>query len=396
MALPLRRGGRVDTDPVVIEHLIRVVDVLRAETPPGLPDEVLAKRLDLLDVLEQYAWAGEHPRHHGPAPAGARRVVPPRHFDGGRAERPRFIDAGGAHCAVGYLIAVDDPALALAVDAADPFGFVLEMELPELRVWADAHGFTLEELAWIQPNYEVGAPACADLTDTPPVPLPDAPCEGVHLEIVTFPWFDVCMTGCFDERLVLWVSNTGTEPSPVAALRSLDGETSREVPALPPGASARLEGSVRELNAGVRVEVEGDCAAPTDVYLESGSTGGWAILDRDEDGLASVACGGIDCDDRVAGDPVPSCLAEGGANPETCEASCAVYRCMQNLRVEEGMVAPDPAVLSRCLAGGPPEGLPEGEVRGCGCDANPRGRSPMLLMVAWLWGVRGRRSPRAG
>lgn len=370
------------TDPLIYEHLIEVVDVLRAETPGNMPADVRARRLELLGVLEQYAEAGQFPAHHGDAPAGTRKVLPPRRFEGGRPERPRFVDDGGVHCAVGYLIAVDDPALSLAIDEADPFGWVLEMDLPQLPVWAAEHGFTLDELAWIQPNYEVPAGACEDLTDTPPVPLPATPCEGVHLDVVRDLWSNVCMLGCFDYELVLWVSNTGTEPSPPATLRSLDHDTTLDLPALQSGASVRVSAPPSEIGGEVVVEVAGDCAPARRVVMDG--PGGFPMLDRDGDGAGSVFCGGWDCDDRVAGAAPPRCISESGVDPSTCEAPCSVYRCMENLHITESMGAPALSTLGRCLAGPPPTGLPEPGA-GCGCDQRgSRGALAAVWLVALL------------
>jgi len=89
-------------------------------------------------VLHAYALAGVFPRHT--------RAL------GGR--RPRFVDEQGRDCAVGALIRESvGPALVEAVRAAHELDYVLDMHEPALSAWASDHGFTLRELAEIQPTY---------------------------------------------------------------------------------------------------------------------------------------------------------------------------------------------------------------------------------------------------
>ena len=83
-----------------------------------------------------------------------RGVFPRRTDDGYPGRRPRFIDDRGVHCAVGQLIADSgDEALAQAINARFEYAHVREMPVPALVAWADAHGFTVDELAMIQPGY---------------------------------------------------------------------------------------------------------------------------------------------------------------------------------------------------------------------------------------------------
>src|SRR5688500_767163 len=98
-----------------------------------------ALRATLLDALDEYIARGEFPRRTDDPYAG---------------RRPRFIDDRGVHCAVGYLIARSGHAeLARSIDAEHEYAHVAEIDSPALHAWASAHGFTLAELAMIQPGY---------------------------------------------------------------------------------------------------------------------------------------------------------------------------------------------------------------------------------------------------
>ena len=69
---------------------------------------------------------------------------------------PYFIDDFGTHCAVGYLIKVSgNENLALSINSNNRFDYIREIDSPKMLVWAQKHGFSLEELAWIQPGYQV-------------------------------------------------------------------------------------------------------------------------------------------------------------------------------------------------------------------------------------------------
>ncbi len=117
-------------------HLRYVIARLRA-TETMVSAAPLVERERLLGVLERYAEAGRFPHNH---------------YVAGR--RPVFIDEHGNVCAVGALVEhASGRAAAEAIAAAHRYEYVLEMDAPALDVWADAHGFTVRELAMIQPGY---------------------------------------------------------------------------------------------------------------------------------------------------------------------------------------------------------------------------------------------------
>ena len=69
---------------------------------------------------------------------------------------PVFIDRNGAHCAVGYLMQQSGhESLAREIDSKQKFAYVHEIKVEGVTAWADEHGFTIDELAWIQPGYWV-------------------------------------------------------------------------------------------------------------------------------------------------------------------------------------------------------------------------------------------------
>ncbi len=69
-------------------------------------------------------------------------------------KNPVFIDRKGTHCAVGYLMqASGSETLAQEIDMQQKFAYVKDIKVNGVSEWANRNGFTLEELAWIQPGY---------------------------------------------------------------------------------------------------------------------------------------------------------------------------------------------------------------------------------------------------
>lgn len=67
---------------------------------------------------------------------------------------PYFIDHKSTACAVGYLIQKSGHEdFAARVAKENNYAYIFDMQYPELDTWAATHGFSKQELAWIQPGY---------------------------------------------------------------------------------------------------------------------------------------------------------------------------------------------------------------------------------------------------
>jgi hypothetical protein len=117
-------------------HLLYVEQLLRERS--DAPLRAQAKRIELLDHLHRYAEAGVFPANV-------------KYDD----RTPCFIDDGGNICAVGYLVEqTAGRAAAEAINAKHQYDELLAMNEPALDAWAAESGFTLTELAMIQPTYD--------------------------------------------------------------------------------------------------------------------------------------------------------------------------------------------------------------------------------------------------
>lgn len=119
------------------QHLRLVRESLLSNAPEGLNSTQLENRMRTLEILKQYAERGRFPVNirYGTI-------------------RPCFIDHYNTHCAVGYLMKETGYAeVARKVADTDNYAYVHDMDYPELFAWADENGFTVDELAWIQPGY---------------------------------------------------------------------------------------------------------------------------------------------------------------------------------------------------------------------------------------------------
>lgn len=122
----------------IAEHLHRVRQHLALHAPEGLGLPALAHRSALLDALDTYADRGLFPLND---------MVPGR--------SPVFIDKLGNACAVGHLmITSGDAELAERIRQELNLAYVHDIALPEVAAWATTNGFTIDELAWIQPTYD--------------------------------------------------------------------------------------------------------------------------------------------------------------------------------------------------------------------------------------------------
>jgi hypothetical protein len=118
-------------------HLFLVEQTLRARSIAHLSAEQKSNRFHLLDELKDYSAQGVFPVNE---------YLP--------YQNPVFIDRIGTHCAVGYLMMQSgNEDLARRIDTREKFAYIHEIKTPGVAQWADLHGFTIDELAWIQPGY---------------------------------------------------------------------------------------------------------------------------------------------------------------------------------------------------------------------------------------------------
>lgn len=122
-------------------HLELVAGILIDRTNSMDMDEpTRQKRLTLLDSLADYFERSIFPINNK-APFST----------------PVFVDDIGTHCAVGYLLHVsghDGVVGQIATENNLAYVRDLQHAYPEVGDWAQQHGFTVQELAWIQPLYE--------------------------------------------------------------------------------------------------------------------------------------------------------------------------------------------------------------------------------------------------
>lgn len=135
---PFKSAVQFDSEVERIRmHLLLVETVLRSRSEAVCTPRTEAKRDRLLDALNSYALQGKFPMntaHEG--------------------RQPYFIDHRGTACAVGHLLVESGYAdLAAQVRKETNYAYIRDMKYPELPEWASEHGFSVAELAWIQPGY---------------------------------------------------------------------------------------------------------------------------------------------------------------------------------------------------------------------------------------------------
>ncbi|MBK9149452.1 MAG: T9SS type A sorting domain-containing protein [Flavobacteriales bacterium] len=128
-------------------HLLMVRERLLARDHAGMSAASIEERSTLLARLGDYAEGRTFPQNH---------VVAYRN--------PVFIDPQGTACAVGWLmIESGHGALAERISSGMNLGYVREIIADsrfaaDVAGWASVHGFTADELAWIQPGYPPNLP----------------------------------------------------------------------------------------------------------------------------------------------------------------------------------------------------------------------------------------------
>lgn len=139
-----------ETDEDAIQaHLLLVCKSLTKNKPNNLNEDQLKSRLQLIQVLREYA---------------SEKVFPTNLY---HAERtPYFVDDFGVHCAVGYLMSQSgSKELVAAIRANENYSYIADIKTPGVSEWAFEHGFTIDELKWIQPGYIPSPDAISQVGD---------------------------------------------------------------------------------------------------------------------------------------------------------------------------------------------------------------------------------------
>lgn len=133
----------LSTDQEMIKmHLTLVENTLRNKDISHLTPDQKEKRMQGLAILHNYCKRG---------------VFPVNLYHSERT--PYFIDYLGTACAVGQIvIETGFGDFAEQIKNENNYGYIFDLEnkYPLLTEWAYTHGFTMEELAWIQPTYGGG------------------------------------------------------------------------------------------------------------------------------------------------------------------------------------------------------------------------------------------------
>lgn len=128
----------IDEQTRIHLHLKYVESRLRAESTEHLSENTAQNRADVLNLLQYYTNRNTFP-------------TLPKPFD---SRQPCFIDDRGIPCAVAYLIsATAGSEVAAQINSQHRFEYILDMNEPIIEKWAQEYGFTLYELAMIQPTY---------------------------------------------------------------------------------------------------------------------------------------------------------------------------------------------------------------------------------------------------
>lgn len=131
-------GPNVSDKLRIKTHLQYVEQKLRARSTDHLSPSQRKNRSHYLDLLREYIRAEAFPHNDG-------------HPD---ARRPAFIDIDGNICAVGYLVEqTRGRAVAEALNSKYKYAFIPEIDDPIFKKWVNESGFTIKELAMIQPMY---------------------------------------------------------------------------------------------------------------------------------------------------------------------------------------------------------------------------------------------------
>jgi len=148
----------------IITHLTYVEKLLRSKTPGAFHSQ----RLKHLNVLRNYIQQESFPRCFDVD------FVP---------GRPCFIDNENNHCAVGHLIKMDGRGeLAQKINNCHRYDLIADFQvsqLSELGQWVKTSGFSMEELAMIQPTYDHMRPRY-----NIPSPQPTFPFQTTHTNII--------------------------------------------------------------------------------------------------------------------------------------------------------------------------------------------------------------------
>ena len=121
------------------KHLQLTTNILRKVNTQKLSDAQLSKRTQHLNKLEEYWKAAQFPIN-----------------DKHNHRQPYFVDAKQTHCAVAYLMQQDGQhKLIQKINLENNYAYIDELviQYPTIKIWASANGFTVQELALIQPNY---------------------------------------------------------------------------------------------------------------------------------------------------------------------------------------------------------------------------------------------------
>lgn len=129
----------LDASEMIQLHLKLVHQELASRDVSHLSAELRQNRKRSLEHLSYYAERGLFPQNLTHS-----------------VRTPVFIDHRGVHCAVGYLITASGyPGLSGRISANMNTHYLKDMDDDLLASWVHQSGFTLNELAWIQPGYPV-------------------------------------------------------------------------------------------------------------------------------------------------------------------------------------------------------------------------------------------------
>ncbi len=118
-------------------HFSTVIRELKKRKTEHLSDVQKKNRKTHLRILSKYARAGNFPVNYDYS-----------------CNKPCFIDEDGGICAVGQLlIESGKKEFAYFIASNTKYAFIREMNYPELNEWQEGSGFTMEEIALIQPSY---------------------------------------------------------------------------------------------------------------------------------------------------------------------------------------------------------------------------------------------------